>query len=91
MELVDLKDFVQDRQVLLEVCLDPGIYIIVPRTTGCLMQCEEKKSEKPRLMVLIGSGKPDVKTKHLASSDGRLTLSTKFEAVISDIFSRFDV
>ena len=34
-ELLDLKDFVQDRQVELEVNLDPGSYIILPRTTGC--------------------------------------------------------
>ena len=31
-----MKDFVMDRQVELEVNLDPGSYIIVPRTTGCV-------------------------------------------------------
>jgi len=36
-ELIDLKDFTHARQVELEVNLDPGSYIIVPRTTGCNM------------------------------------------------------
>ncbi len=36
-ELVDLKDFTNARQVELEANLDPGSYLIVPRTTGCTM------------------------------------------------------
>jgi hypothetical protein len=34
-DLIDLKDFVQDRQCEIEVNLEPGSYIILPRTTGC--------------------------------------------------------
>lgn len=37
-DLVDLKDFVIDRQVELEVNLEPGSYIILPRTTGSLLK-----------------------------------------------------
>ena len=35
-ELYDLKDFTIDRQVEIEVNLERGTYIILPRTTGCL-------------------------------------------------------
>lgn len=38
MDLVDLKDFVVDRQCELEVNLEPGSYIILPRTSGCLLK-----------------------------------------------------
>lgn len=36
LELFDLKDFVVDRQAEIEVNLERGSYIILPRTTGCL-------------------------------------------------------
>ena len=36
--LLDLKDFVQDRQCEIEVNLEPGAYIILPRTTGCTLR-----------------------------------------------------
>jgi len=36
--LCDLKDFVTDRQCELELNLEPGSYIILPRTTGCLLK-----------------------------------------------------
>lgn len=37
-ELVDLKDFAIERQIELEVTLEPGSYIILPRTTGCMLR-----------------------------------------------------
>lgn len=37
-ELVDLKDFMQDRQCEIEVNLEPGTYIVLPRTTGCTLR-----------------------------------------------------
>lgn len=37
-ELVQCTEFNFERQVELEVHLDPGSYIIVPRTTGCSMR-----------------------------------------------------
>lgn len=36
--LVDLKDLVLERQNELDVVLDPGSYIILPRTTGCTLR-----------------------------------------------------
>ena len=36
--LVDLKDFVTDRQCELDVTLEPGSYIILPRTSGCTLR-----------------------------------------------------
>ena len=35
---VTSKDLVMDRQCELEVTLDPGAYIVLPRTTGCLLR-----------------------------------------------------
>lgn len=37
-ELVDLKDFATYREVELEVILEPGSYIVLPRTTGCSLK-----------------------------------------------------
>ena len=37
-DLVDLKDFAIERQVELELMLEPGSYIILPRTTGCTLR-----------------------------------------------------
>ena len=37
-EVVDLKDFSLDRQIELELTLDPGNYIVLPRTTGCTLR-----------------------------------------------------
>ena len=53
-ELVDLKDFIQDRQISLEVNLDPGSYIILPRTTGCTLKAPTVKiDEQIKLLVLV--------------------------------------
>jgi hypothetical protein len=38
LSLVALKDLIVDRQTELEVDLDPGSYIVVPRTTGCMLR-----------------------------------------------------
>lgn len=38
MDLIDLKDFIRDRQCEIEVNLEPGSYIILPRTTGCTLK-----------------------------------------------------
>ena len=37
-ELVDLKDFVIERSTELELTLEPGSYIILPRSTGCTLR-----------------------------------------------------
>jgi len=34
-ELVEFKDYAMDRDVEMEAILEPGTYILVPRTTGC--------------------------------------------------------
>lgn len=40
-DLVDLKDYSQARQTEIEVNLEPGSYIILPRTTGCTLKRPE--------------------------------------------------
>jgi hypothetical protein len=62
-ELVDLKDFMQDRQCEMEVNLEPGSYIVLPRTTGCTLRRPEdaKKStdKKSIVRVLVPAGSRD--------------------------------
>lgn len=36
--LIESRDFVIDRQCEMEILLDPGSYIILPRTSGCLLR-----------------------------------------------------
>lgn len=38
LELVEYSDLLKERQVELEIKLEPGKYIILPRTTGALMR-----------------------------------------------------
>ena len=56
MDLIDLKDFVQDRQCEIEVNLEPGSYIILPRTTGChLKRPDSSPTEKVDLLNSNGN------------------------------------
>jgi hypothetical protein len=67
-DLVDLKDFIQDRQCELEVNLEPGSYIILPRTTGCSLK---RPDNAPALNL------------QLINSNGKLneTLETTLEEI----------
>jgi hypothetical protein len=47
MDLIDYKNFSRDRQVELEVELNPGRYIVIPRSTGALMSKPASWNEKP--------------------------------------------
>jgi hypothetical protein len=51
-DLVDLKDFVQDRQCEIELNLEPGSYIILPRSTGCTLKRPD--NVQPQNIQLIG-------------------------------------
>lgn len=71
-ELIDLKDFMQDRQCEIEVNLEPGSYIVLPRTTGCtLKRPDEAKqaSETSNIKLLIPAGSSDVVQKAASQSD----------------------
>ena len=37
-ELFQIKDFQITRNCELEAILDPGVYFIIPRTTGCMLE-----------------------------------------------------
>ena len=45
--LVDFTEFKFERQVDLEVELEPGNYIILPRTTGCALRKPEATNPEP--------------------------------------------
>jgi hypothetical protein len=50
-ELIDLKDFTDARQVELEVTLSPGSYLILPRTTGCKMAWPSEGATDVKLLT----------------------------------------
>jgi len=49
-ELIELRDLVSERECEIEVILDPGSYIILPRTTGCGIQRPCNKTNGVRLV-----------------------------------------
>lgn len=59
----------------MEVELQPGKYIVIPRTTGALMTKPKTWDDKPKTQ--------------LTDRDGNLTKT--FESVIEDIFRKFDL
>ena len=76
----------------IEVNLEPGSYIILPRTTGCSLRgpwVYDPTAERPKLLILTSS--TDMITRQVTTSDGRLTLSALFENTVIDIFNRFDL
>jgi len=75
-ELVDLKDFAIERQVELEVTLEPGSYIILARTTGCTLR-------RP--------GDAQDENIQLIESDGLGTYHELFESTVAEIFRKFDM
>ena len=75
MDLIDYKNFSRDRQVELEVELNPGRYIVIPRSTGALMSKPVSWNDKPATP--------------LTDKEGQLTKA--FESVIEDIFRKFDL
>jgi hypothetical protein len=76
LELIGYKNFSKDRQVELEVHLQPGKYLVVPRTTGALMTLKNKDlASQP--------------TTPLLNKDGQL--SKPLESVVEDIFRKFDL
>ena len=50
-ELIDVKDYAIERQSELEIRLEPGSYIVLPRTTGCLLN--KKPESEPESKALI--------------------------------------
>lgn len=51
LELVELRDLVNERETEIDVVLDPGSYIVIPRTTGCLLKrMTDEKTEDVKLV-----------------------------------------
>ena len=95
LELVDLKDFADMRQVELEVNLYPGSYIVVPRTTGCTIphpakQDDKQKKKESQLPLFVEVGKDDEFYQRLDKTQKR-TLTPRLESAISEIFNKFDI
>ena len=79
LELVDIRDFQQTRQCDLELSLDAGSYIIVPRTTGCTLRPPQiPKDQQIRLMKKEKGQKI-------------YTMHPLFEVTIEDIFNKHDM
>ena len=72
--------------------MDPGSYLIVPRTSGCTMSHTKhpEKFHKPeRLLVTIVGN--DALSRRVKTSNNEKTLSLLFDITITDIFNKFDV
>ena len=74
--LVDYKDYVMARETELECILEPGSYIVVPRTTGCNVK-------KP-----LDADSED-KAQPLLQVNGELTPLA--QSTVDDIFKKFDL
>jgi hypothetical protein len=46
LKLVDLRDLEMTRQIETEVTLDPGSYIVLPRTSGCTLKRPDNGKEE---------------------------------------------
>ena len=94
-ELIDLKDFVQDRQIEVEVNLDPGSYIILPRTTGCLLKRPDPsmlvRGEHVNCLVSSERDTTDVLPSAVKNSAETMTMSALMEITANEIFSKFDM
>ena len=94
--LLDLKDFVQDRQCEIEVNLDPGTYIILPRTTGCTLRRPQETIVAPDQQYRVPlmqpcSDKEELKSVSINTSNGVYQMSMLFESTVADIFRKFDM
>lgn len=74
-----MKDFQVNPNLECETILEPGTYIVVPRTTGCMFERYDQREAFPFLDDLI--------TK---DDQGRNRLSSRMEVICEQIFNRFD-
>ena len=77
-EIVAVKDFILERQVELEVVLEPGEYVVLPRTTGCNLRKPDSSSRSDTTLP-----------PSLLDSTGT-DLDPIAELIIKDIFRRLD-
>lgn len=86
LHLIDIRDFQQGRQSELELTLEPGSYIILPRTTGCLMKPPEIKSQEE-----IDNGDLLERKKNKNSTQSSFQLSPLLQITLEDIFNKYDM
>ena len=78
--LIEFKDFQVAKDTEIEAILDPGTYIIVPRTTGCrLPRPVAKKAPMPFKEELM-----------VEDSLGNRVLTPRMEMMCEQIFNHFD-
>jgi hypothetical protein len=73
--LLTYKDFVMARDCEIEIVLEPGSYIVVPRTTGCAIRRPLEVDPSDLVHSLFEEGQP----------------SQLFESTVADIFRKFDL
>ncbi len=74
-DLVELRDLVNERECEIEVLLDPGTYIILPRTTGCGLRRPQESTKTEEIKLIKEDGGID----------------ERFEATLRDVFRKFDM
>lgn len=73
--LIGFKDYVMARDCEIETVLEPGSYIVVPRTTGCAIKRPQEVDPADEITSLYEDGQ----------------ISQIVESTIADIFRKFDL
>jgi len=74
-QLINYKDFLIQRSVELELILEPGQYLVVPRTTGCGLKRPDHAEAEQISLIDPATG----------------SLHPQFAATLRDIFNKFDL
>ena len=77
--LVEYKDYQVTKNLELEAILNPGLYIVVPKTTGCLFPKLSMKKPYPFADELLARDRRGV-----------YYMTAQFECVVEDIFRQYD-
>jgi hypothetical protein len=79
------------------VTLEPGSYIVLPRTTGCTLKRQDdyvKKDKEAKRKLLVEVDPEDNSTNKIIvteNQDCKCVMSLLFESTLCDIFSKFDL
>lgn len=76
-DLVQVKDFQITRNCELEAILDPGVYFIIPRTTGCMLD---------KTSACLANPQDQIMNCHTVTSKEGLELHHKTKVILKQVF-----
>ena len=95
LDLIFMKDFSNERQVELDVELEVGEYLIIPRTSGCTLKRQQKtKSDFIRLLETNGKLNPlaELTIKDIFRRLDKITINNMLEySEFEEFYSRLNV